>query len=262
MRLLDGHLEPRHERMHDSRAERGRQTVPVDGFALLLGVVRQIDDRRFESREGEIQRRILDVRIRQLVHLRIAVLRQLVDLRTARIADTEHAGDFIERLACCVVACAAEDFKLGVAFHHHDLAVTAGRDQCQKRRFQLRIRQISSRNVSSDVVHRNERLVHRKGERLAEVRADEQRTDQSGRTGRGNRVHIVLVHFRILKRLLGHAHDRLHVPPRRDFRHNAAVQRVRGDLRVHHARQDFSSVLDDGCRRFIARGLDCKYFHG
>lgn len=48
-----------------------------------------------------------------------------------RIADTEHAGDFIERLACCVVACAAEDFKLGVAFHHHDLTVTAGRNQCQ-----------------------------------------------------------------------------------------------------------------------------------
>ena len=248
MRLLDGHLEPRHERMHDSRAERGRETVPVDGFAFLLGVVRQIDDRRLESRERKVERRILDVRIRQLVHL--------------RIADTEHAGDFIERLACCVVACAAEDFKLGVAFHHHDLAVAAGRDQCQKRRFQLRIRQISSRNVSSDVVHRNKRLVHRKGERLAEVRADEQRTEQSGRTGRGNRVHIVLVHFRVLERLLGHAHDRLHVPPRRDFRHNAAVQRVRGDLRVHHARQDFSSVLDDGCRRFIARGLDCKYFHG
>ena len=103
---------------------------------FLLGVVRQIDDRGFESREGEIQRRIPDVRIRQLVHLRIAVLRQLVDLRAARIADTEHAGDFIERLACCVVARAAEDFKLGVAFHHHDLAVTAGRDQCQKRRLQ------------------------------------------------------------------------------------------------------------------------------
>ena len=200
MRLLDSHLQPRHERMHDSRAERGRETVPVDGFALLLGVVRQIDDRCFESREGEIQRRILDVRIRQLVHFRVAVLRQLVDLRAARIADTEHAGNFIERLACCVVACAAEDFKLGVAFHHHDLAVTAGRDQCQKRRFQLRIRQISSRNVSPNVVHRNERLVHRKRQRLAEVRADEQRTDQSGRAGRGNRVHVVLVHFRVLER--------------------------------------------------------------
>lgn len=98
---------------------------------LLLGVVRQIDDRRFESREGEIQRRILDVRIRQLVHLRIAVLRQLVDLRAARIADTQHAGDFIERLACCVVACAAEDLELGVALDHHDLAVAAGRNQCQ-----------------------------------------------------------------------------------------------------------------------------------
>ena len=140
--------------------------------------------------------------------------------------------------------------------------MSAGRDEGQKRRLQLRVRQKRRRDVAADVVHRDERLVQGKGKRLAEVRADEQRTDKARRTGRRDRVHVVLIHAGVRKRLLGHAHDRLHMAARGNLGHDAAVERVGRDLRVHDVRQHFPSVLDDGGRRFIAGGLDSKYSQG
>lgn len=60
VRLMHRLLEARHERMHDRRAERGRKALPVERFALLLGVVGEVDDRGFQAGEGKIERRILD----------------------------------------------------------------------------------------------------------------------------------------------------------------------------------------------------------
>ena len=111
--------------------------------------------------------------------------------------------------------------------------------------------------MPADVVHRDKRLAQRECERLAEIRADEQRADQAGRAGRRDRIHLVLVHVCVRERLFGHAHGGLHVPPRRDLRHHAAVQRMGLDLRVHHAGKNGPSVLDDGRRRLVAGGLDC-----
>ena len=107
-----------------------------------------------------------------------------------------------------------------------------------------------------DMVHRDKGLAQRKGQRFAEVRAHQQRTDQAGRAGRGDRVHVLLVHLRIRQRLLGHAHHRFHVAARGDLGHNAAIQRMCLDLRVDHAGKDLASVLDDGCRRLVAGGLN------
>ena len=86
--------------------------------------------------------------------------------------------------------------------------------------------------MAADMMHRDERLVHRERERLAEVCADEQRTDQSRRAGRSDCIHLMLIHLRVRKRLLGHADNRLHVAARGDLGHDAAVKRVRRDLRV------------------------------
>lgn len=81
VRLMHRLLEARHERMHDRRAERGRKALPVERFALLLGVVGEVDDRGFQAGEGKIERRILDAAVGQLIALRVAVLRERVDLR-------------------------------------------------------------------------------------------------------------------------------------------------------------------------------------
>ena len=111
--------------------------------------------------------------------------------------------------------------------------------------------------MPADVVHRDKRLAQRECERLAEIRADEQRADQAGRAGRRDRIHLVLVHVCVRERLFGHAHGGLHVPPRRDLRYHTAIQRMGLDLRIHHAGKNGPSVLDDGRRRLVAGGLDC-----
>ena len=84
VRLMHRLLEARHERMHDRRAERGRKALPVERFALLLGVVCEVDDRRLEPGERKIERRILDAAVGQRIALRVAVLREAFD-KVARV---------------------------------------------------------------------------------------------------------------------------------------------------------------------------------
>ena len=79
-----------------------------------------------------------------------------------------------------------------------------------------------------------------------------------------DRVHLMLIVMLRVPRAPARVtrDDRLHVAARGDLGHDAAVERVRRDLRVDNVRQHFPSVLDDGCRRLVARGLDCKYSQG
>ena len=261
VRLPHRLLKPRHKRAHDCCAERSCQIVFVDLLAFLLRIMRQIDDRRLEARERKVKRRILDMRIRQFISFGVALLCELVDFRPARITYAQNTRDLVKCLARRVVPRAAEDFKIRIIAHHHDLTVSARCNQRQERRLEFGIRQIGRCDMPADVMHRDKRLVHGISQRLTKVRPHQQRTDQTRRTGRRDRIHRVLVHFCIRQRLLGHAHDRFHVAARRDLRHHAAVKRVRFDLRVHHAGKDSPSVLDDGRRRFIAGGLNRQYSH-
>ena len=49
---------------------------------------------------------------------------------------------------------------------------------------------------------------------------------------------------------------------RRDFRHDAAVERVRLDLRGNDVRQDAAVSVEDGDRGLVAGSLDAKNDHG
>ena len=72
------------------------------------------------------------------------------------------------------------------------------------------------------VVDGDERQPARPGDRLRGGEADEQRADQPGPRGDGDRVDVVEGRSRVGERLADHRRDELEVPPRRDLRHDAA----------------------------------------
>ena len=138
---------------------------------------------------------------------------------------------------------------------NHGRAARGG--QAQKRRLQLGKRQQVRRNVSADVVDRNERLVLRPCQRLGKVGADQQRADQTGCAGCRNRIHLGKLHTGLRERLLRDRADRVNMAAACNLRHHTAVKRVLLRLRINYVGTNDSSVLDNGRRRFITRGLNC-----
>ena len=231
--LVDRVRQSGHQGIDNRTTERSSQTGFIDGLALLLGVVRKVNDCGLESRERKVHRCVLDVADRQLVRIRIATDCHLIDLGATRITDTQHTRDLVERLACCVVSGAAQNLKVGVIAHQHDQRVTTRGHKRQKGRLQVGKFQIIGRDVSADVVYRNKRFAQRKRQRFAEVCTDQHCADESRCAGRSDRVHLVRLHARLFQCTFGHAHDRFHVTARSDLGHDTAVQRVRLDLRVN-----------------------------
>ena len=92
--------------------------------------------------------------------------------------------------------------------------------------------QIVCRDVSADVVHRNQRLACRQCHTLGVVDADQQRTDQPWRIGHRHGVDALEGLTGVVQRLLYDGTDVFGVAPRGNLRHNAAILFVFLHLRV------------------------------
>ena len=79
--------------------------------------------------------------------------------RTARIRQTEHARDFIERLSARVVLRGAEQFHFVISFCKGDCRMSAAGYKAHERRLQFGRSDIVDGYVSAYVVDRVKRLV-------------------------------------------------------------------------------------------------------
>ena len=143
------------------------------------------------------------------------------------------------------------------------MSVAAGDDQRQHRETQLVIAlppllQQHRMNVAFEMIHRDQRLVERKGQRLGIADADQQRSGKSRPLGDGHRVDRLVSLSRIGQRLADDRHDRPQMLARRQLRHHSAVRLVRGDLREHYVGNDLLARAHHRRRSLVARALDAE----
>ena len=79
--------------------------------AILAKVARRIDERRLEAREAEVEAGVARHRDRERERLGIALARDPLDLRAARVAEAEDPRRLVERLAGGVVERLPEDLE-------------------------------------------------------------------------------------------------------------------------------------------------------
>ena len=107
------------------------------------------------------------------------------------------------------------------------------------------------------VMHRDEPFLERPGQRLGVSQPDQERADQSGAEGRGDRVYLVQTHARLGKRFLQHLVDDRQVLTARRLGHHAAVARGKRGLRGDDVGEyPISSRYTDA--GIIAGGVDAQ----
>ena len=111
--------------------------------------------------------------------------------------------------------------------------------------------------MRAQVMRRDQRLACRQGQTLREVHAHQQRADQSGRVGDGDRIDVIERTIRRFDGFIHHADDRLRVPSGRDLWHNAAVELVLLHLRGDDIREDGSAVLHHSRGGLVAAAFYC-----
>ncbi len=218
---------PLHEHVHDGALERGRDVADLgrDGLqaprspsgarpcpaSLLLdrpplGAVRIVggcgcraldgearrarvaQEGRLQAAEGEIERAVRHPRPRERHGLRVSLLREPVDDGPAGVAEPEQARRLVERLARGVVAGAGD--QPVDPFHRAEVerGVPARDYEGEGGERQLRRFEECGPDVPFEMVHGDERLAGRPGERLREGDADQERADQPGARRDGDGV--------------------------------------------------------------------------
>ena len=163
-------------------------TSAVADVGVLADVV---DHRRLEPGEREVEA-LVDQRPREGDGRRVALAREPVDGRAARVAEPEVAGDLVEGLAGGVVERRAEQPVAAPALHGHEHRVPARHEQHDHRQVDVGVLEEAGVQVGLEVVHRHERHVPHQGQRLGGADADEQRADQTRAVGGGDRVDVAV----------------------------------------------------------------------
>ena len=245
--------------LHHLGAEGRAHVGYIQNLPRLLRVVQEIQHRGLEPGKAEVVRAPVYFGGRKAVCFRVACLRLRVQRDAAGIRHTHRTGGLVKALAGRVVPRAAEHGEIGIVVHLHEVAVSAGHDEAQKRRGQLRVRQIVSGNVSPQVVHRDQRKPGRHRQSLGEVDADQQRADQPRCRRDRDPVEVGKRHAGVRQRLVHHPRDRLRVAAARDLRHHAAVELMFLHLRRDHVAAHGAAVGHHRGGGLVTGGFNAEY---
>ena len=191
----------------------------------------------------------------------VAVLRQPID-DGPRIAKAEQLRDLVVGLTRRIVPRPAEQLIGAGPFDEIQAGVAARDDQHDGRQRQLAVLQHERFDVAGEVVHGHERQVRRRGGRLGERHADEERPDQARPLRDGDRTEVAPGRSRFDQRAIDHAADVAKVLPRGELRHDPAPLGMDRDLgrdhvRAHHpGRCRVAGLFDHGGRGLVAGGFD------
>ena len=255
--LLPGGLHgPGDQRVAHRLAKAGGEGGQVQLLPLLGGVVDQVQGRRLEAGEGQVQGRVGHVGPGQLIPGGVAPLGQTVHGPAAGIADAQHPGHLVEALPRRVVPGGAQDLHVGVALHVHDGAGPPGDTQADEGGLQVGVGDVVGGDVPPDVVDGDQGHPQGAGRRLGEVHPHQHRPDEAGGVGDGDGVQVLPAQPGVGQGPLGQGDDGLHVLPGGDLGDHPAVEGVHLDLGGDAAGQHRPAVLHHRRRRLVAGGLD------
>src|SRR5438132_10389369 len=226
--------------------------------ALLLGdrgaFADLVEQRRLHTAEAEVEAG--SAWPRKADRPRISLRRQRVDRGAAGKRQTQDARPLVEGLASGIIECPADHADAAVRMPSDQVAVAAGYDQAEDRRVEVRLLEQRGEDMGGEVADPDHRQLARPGDRLPEVDADEQATNQAGAPGYGDTVDLLPAGRRGLQGALDHRHKRLKVGARGKLRHDPAVGRVQRILGTNHVREQARAGGDNRCGGLITGGLD------
>ena len=150
-----GLLQATHERSHDRALVR---RCEVGLAPLRLGRIEfahRVQERRLEPREGEVEAG--DSCDREGECLGIALLREPVDRRAARIPEPEQASSLVERLARRVVERRPQPLRATALAHGEEKRVPAAREQAREGRLDRIGLEVQRGDMPLQVIDRSER---------------------------------------------------------------------------------------------------------
>ncbi len=203
----------------------------------------------------------------QLHRLRVALGREAVDDRSARVAEAEELGHLVVGLARRVVACLADQRHVAEGAHLVEGRVPAAREQgdvgpCGAgARCVLVTAQINGQEVPVEVVDAYDGQAAAVGDRLGGREPDEQRTDEARPLGHGDRIHVVEAVGQGGEGPFEHRDDGTQVGAGGELGNDPAVGRVQADLARHGVRQHQAVVTHHGGTRLVAAALDAEDLH-
>ena len=149
----------------------------------------------------------------------------------------------------------AERLEAAVVGDAGEQRVAAAGDQAQERRLDRVGREVVGGHVAVQVVDGRERQPAGGGERLGGGDADEQRADQAGALGHGDRLDVVQRRARLLQRVVDDHVDQLEVVARGVLGHDAA-EAVVDPLGGDDAGADLAVAGHDGGAGVVAARLE------
>ena len=252
---------PGHQHLADRQRKAGAEGRDIQLLPFLLGIVNQIQSRRFQAREGHIQRIAAELCVGHGISGLVAGLGHAVQGCAAGIGHTQHTGHLVKALPRRVIPGGAQNVKHGIILHVHNQAVAAGDHQAQKGRLQIGTGQIVCGNVSPDVVNRDQRHIQGQSRRLGKVDSHQHRPDQARRVGHSHGVQIASAQAGGFQSLIRQAVDGLDMLPGGNFRHHTAIELVQLHLRRDAVGQHPAPVLHNGHGRFVTGGFHRQNFH-
>ena len=198
---------------------RQRRAHVIDGnlIALRLLFLDPTRDGRFHAGKAEIVRMLLarfalGESLRHFDGMRVAQLRMTIDMRSARIGETEQASDLVEAFAGRIIKRGADHVDMTCdILNMQQGRVSAGHDQGERVFGERAELQLRDRNMPDHMVDAVNRLIRRPGKRFRAGHANGEAASKSRTCGHGDRVDVRQRHVRIGQRLGNAWHERFGV---------------------------------------------------
>lgn len=236
---------------------RGQSAFARGDFRLQFRMLaKMVEDGGFDSAEAEIVRIAAHFGFAEADGAGIPVRSEIVDDGAAGIAEGEHFGDFVVRFTGGVVARAA-DARVGEQrgvlgsvrgasgrnFDQIEQRMAAGHDETHGRKLRRASGGMGFEkngvDVTFEVIHGDERLVERKRKDFSVCQADEKRADKAGALGDADGVDFRQRKTGLSNCFANHRNNLAQVLAGSEFRNDAAVFAMNGDLRSDNAGKNF-----------------------
>ena len=187
----------------------------------------------------------------------VAVGGELIDDGSAGVGEAEELGDLVIGFTGGIVAGAAEEAIVPAFVHFEQMRMAAADDQREHGEGGLGIHD-GGVDVAFQMIDGDEGKPVGEGESLGVGDADQERADETGTFGDGDGIKIFEISARAFERGADGGHNGAEVFAGGEFRHDAAIGAMRGELGGDGGGENLSASGDDGGGRFIAGAFDTE----
>ena len=114
----------------------------------------------------------------EIVGFFVACFRQLLYLRSARVAKPESTRHLVKGFACGIITSTPYELKFVIISNLDNMAVSARSNEADKGRFKIRIGEIIGCYMPFDMVYSDKRQILGERKPFCKAHADKQRTDK------------------------------------------------------------------------------------